>query len=257
MQKLTQDGTYRGKILAHGVSETKNGYPQFNGNFVALEMWDEDEGQWVDYSEYDAAMMGYFVLVGGDNTPLLNMTQVMKAIGWDGQSFAGLDNMDLSHTIVQFRLEWKTYEGNESLQVTWIDHENATPGIQVKKLDAEGLKNLDSKYNSVLRKVSGKSTPVATKKDKEKKEPVKRGRPPKVKKEENQSITTQPCDLSTAWKDYLEQAEQTKLTEDRINEIWIETIELVANDKDEDDITEEEWGQIRAKLLAHEEICPF
>lgn len=266
MVKLTQEGTYRGLILDHGVSQTKNGYPQFVVNLSALESWNENDEEWIDFSEYDAGMMGYFVLVGGDAKPLLNMDQVMKATGWDGQSFSVLDSMDLSNTMVQFRVEWNEYNGNESLQVSWIDHMDATPGVKVKKLDKDELKTLDAQYKNVLKLVSGKSSPVVSKKNKPKsttsEKPKRRGRPPKVKPEdtpdpESDISTPQPCDIETAWGDFAAQAEKIKLDGDEINKIWLEVIENIVGDKDEDDITDEEYGQIRAKLLAHPDICPF
>lgn len=257
MVKLTQDGTYRGKILEHGVSETKNGYPQFVAHLAALEIWDDDKEQWVDFSEYDAGMMGYFVLIGGDAKPLLNMDQVMKATGWDGQSFAALDNMDLSKTIVQFQVAWNEYDGKESLQVSWIDHEDATPGIKVKKLDQKELKSLDAKYGATLKAASGKATPVASKKksvptplmtatEATSEKPKRgRGRPPK-KVEESEIVTS---DIEDAWGAFAEHAGKMKLDGDHMNKIWLSTVENIVGEKDEDDITGEEWGQIKTALL--------
>ena len=268
MQKITQDGTYRGDILEHGVSQSTNKYPQFVANFRALESWDEDTEDWVDFSQYDAGMIGYFVLVGGDAKPLLNMDQIMKATGWDGQSFAALDSMDLSKTKVQFRVEWHEYDGNNNLQVSWIDHADATPGVKVKKLDKDELKDLDAQYKNVLKMASGKSAPVASKKsdptptasaspDK----PARRKRRTKAEMEADKAVaktpTTQPCDIETCWGDFAKQAEASKLDGDVINKIWAKVVDEVVGDKNEDDVTDEEYGQIRAKLLAHEDICRF
>lgn len=263
MVVLTQDGIYRGTILDHAVSQSTNKYPQFVANLSALEAWNEETAEWVDYSEYDAGMMGYFVLVGGDAKPLLNMEQVMKATGWDGQSFAALDSMDLSKTKVQFRVEWHEYDGNNNLQVSWIDHADATPGIKVRKLDKDELKSLDSQYKNVLKMASGKATPVASKKNSPDpiSRPVLRKRRTKAEMEADKKAaetpTTQPCDIETAWSDFAKQAESSKLDGDAMNKIWLEVVEEVVGEKDEDDVTDEEYGQIRAKLLAHEDICRF
>ena len=44
MNAIDRPGTFRGKLTDWGVSETKNGYPQFVTKLIALEMYDEDAG---------------------------------------------------------------------------------------------------------------------------------------------------------------------------------------------------------------------
>jgi len=286
MVKLTQEGDYRGKIIDHAVSQTKNGYPQLVANLSAIETWDEDTQEWVDFSEYDAGIMAYLCLVGGDAKPLMNMEQVMKATGWDGQSFAALDNMDLTDTVIQYRVEWEEYNGSDNLKVKWVDHKDATPGVKVKKLDPAELKSLDAKYSQTLKAASGKATPTASKRGQGgmksapaedhvpptnpapatsdqsgDEKPQRRKRRTKAEMEAEKKAAEipepSPCDIETAWGDFSKTAEKAKLNGDAMNAIWISVIEGVVGDKDEDDITDEEYGQIRMKLLAHKDVCPF
>lgn len=237
MTRLNQEGTYRGKILDHGVSETTNGYPQFTPQILALERWEEDTEEWVDFSEYDASLTGYFTLVDSKGKTTLNMDQVMKSTGWNGQSFADLAAMDLSKTIIQFRAEEDEYDGVTRLKMSWIDHKDATPGVKVKKLDIKELKNLDSKYSSILK--AGKSTPAASKRSTETK---KSGRPPKKKE------TVKESTIEETWEVFNKYAEKEKWDGDKINKVWLQTIEAIVGDKDEDDITPEEWGKIQTRL---------
>jgi len=275
MQRLTQEGWYRGPVLEHGVAKTKKGYPQFVAQIMGAEIWEEgdqgEEGQWVDFFEYDAGLTGYFVLYGADHKELFHAKDIMAATGWNGKSFSELSEMDIPK--VQFQVEENTYQDNTTLQITCIRPYDAKPGVSIRKLEGDDLKSLDAEFSQELKALAGVTASVASKKSAppkttsgpvepptEPKPPKRRGRGPGKKKADPppKAVTTQPCTLVEAWEAYLEQAEQTDLNEDQITEIWTEVIEVVCPGKEEEnDITEEEWGVIRAKLLAHEKICKF
>ena len=147
MSQIGTEATFRGNIVEHAVGKSKSLLPQFVTKLVATEAWDDEAQDWVDWTPYDEnEITGYFILYSKKNEATLNATQVMLATGWDGQSFAVLDGCDLSDVVVQFRVENHTYNDKTSLQVTWIDAFDATPGTAIKKLDANDIMALDAQY---------------------------------------------------------------------------------------------------------------
>ena len=171
-------GTFKAAIVDHGVSLTTHGYPQFVAKFSATEIWDEEESKWVDWSEYDQQITGYFVLFGAKGETL-NCQNLKKALNWDGNSFKTLAEGDYSSVIVQIRVAENTYNDKTSLQVDWIDVEGATPGASVKKLDTSELAALDAEYSKLL-KAGGKKAPPATAS-----KPSKPSKPGKPKKKDS------------------------------------------------------------------------
>lgn len=146
---IDRAATFRGNILEHGVGLTTNEFPQMIAKLQAEEIYDEDEKTWVNLAEAgigETNITAYLVLFGGNGKETLTSKQVQKVTGWDGLSFLTLNDADLSQIKIQFRVEEHTYEGKESLQVAWIDEYNAEPGRTIRRLDAEGLKQLDAKY---------------------------------------------------------------------------------------------------------------
>jgi hypothetical protein len=153
MNAVDRPGTYKGTITEAAVTETKNGYPQFTGRFLAAEFYDEETQTWVPWAAYSQEILGFFVLYTKKDekwVELLNAQQIKKALGWDGASFADLANGDYSQTIVMFRVEPREYNGNTTLNVTWIDAADANPTRQLQKYDATKLKELDGKFSGVL-----------------------------------------------------------------------------------------------------------
>jgi len=61
MSKISQEGTYRGSIVDHGISESKNGAADLVIDFVATEEWNPDINGWEDCSQYeDNEITGHF-----------------------------------------------------------------------------------------------------------------------------------------------------------------------------------------------------
>lgn len=160
MSLVDRESTFRGRIVDHAVSLTKNEFPQFVCKLVAKEIYDEDEKVWVNWADVDEnEITAYLVLYGRDGETL-NCTQVKKATGWDGLSFQQLNDADLSNVTVQFRAEYRTYQDKTTLQVTWFDEADAEPGRSVRKLDKSELKSLDAKYKSMLKNDAKKAAPA-------------------------------------------------------------------------------------------------
>jgi hypothetical protein len=155
-QLIDRVGTFRGTILEHAVSTTKNGFPQFVVKVQATEYYDEEGQAWVPWSEYEAQITGFLVLFA--EKVCLNHEQVQKAVGWDGVSYAGLNDLDLKGKVVLFRVEENTYEGKTNIQMRWIDSADADPTRTLKKLDPAALKGLDAKF--AVKKAAPAKAPV-------------------------------------------------------------------------------------------------
>jgi len=159
MSQINRTGTFRGYPIDSGMGKTKNEFPQWIAQLQAVEYYDEDIQQWVDWSEYaEKEITGYFVLFGSDGNPTLTAKQIQKALDWSGESFQSLV-VDFSGTLIQFRVEESTYNNETRLKVTWIDSADAEPGRSLQKLDGTEVKKLDSKYAAALRKLSGGPKP--------------------------------------------------------------------------------------------------
>lgn len=165
-QAVDRPGTFRGKPLDWGVSETKNGFPQFVVRFQALEMYDEDLAQYVPWSEYDQEATAYLVLYTKKDEKweeLLNSKQIKKVFGWDGRTFEGLAEGKYAETFVLFRIEEGVYNGSTTLKVTWIDTADTNPVKQLPKYDADKLKGLTAKMGGALSATAAPVAPVKAK----------------------------------------------------------------------------------------------
>ncbi len=147
---INQAGTYKCRIVDHGLAKSSGGWPQWVAQFEAVEAYDKENDTWLDWSDQeDNEIKGYFVLIGGKGETL-GVKQIMAATGWDGVSLIELAAMDLSEVIVQTRIEPNTYKEKTTLQISWMDHEDAVPGGSVQKLDADGVKKLQAEFGNLL-----------------------------------------------------------------------------------------------------------
>ncbi len=271
---IYREGTFKAKNINHGVSTTKNGYPQFVAKFSAIEIWDEEEGVWVDWSEYDQQITGYSVLFGGKGETL-TCQQLKKALGWDGQSFTTLDSGDYSDVIVQIRVEEQTYEDKTSLQIAWIDEETAAPGTSVKKLDKAGLSALDAQYAKLLKAGGKKAAPATapkkttkptipgtgknvTKKSNVPDTPVEdddkdvTGSPPEDEVESTSKTEIKPMTKDEAWEAILEIVpganDDEKVVVD-ISREWTHAVKEIGQGKKTKDMTKEQFGQVYERVV--------
>ena len=275
---ITKKGSYRSKgFIDWGVSTTKNGFPQFVTLLRADEIFDPDLQRWVDLDGSEE-MTGYFTLVDGNGKMTLNATQVKKTTGWTG-SFSALNNMDLSAVPVQFRVDVHLYEGQESLQINWIDEYDAVPGAKVKKLDENDLKALDAKYAGLLKGPAQPASAPASAPAQPKRKP---GRPAKTTTAPAESTPELPfqapapalagnpvppprtkapaaiadaCTKEEAWDACYTAAQVAKMNDDDLGNKWIEVINQVAPGKEDESITAKEWSKIRDAVSAA--LIPF
>lgn len=267
MSIIDRIGTFRGQIVEKGLSETqKSGLPQYVCVLEATEYWDEENEQWLDWSEYaEKDITGYFVLVSKEKKPTLNADQLKKALGWSGSSLGELETMDTDDIIVQFRVVENTYNDKTHLQVGWIDHVDADPSRSLKKLDSDGVKALDAKYAAVFKKYGDppkpKSAPEKPKKaakpePKEKpSKPTKKSSPPKPpkaskppKKKKGEAVGAETLDLpGKCSEDEAWSALEKYLPEVSLEQPWFDAIEELGGSDAVD--AEECWASVRDIVL--------
>lgn len=277
MSLIDKVGTFLGYAPIHGVDTTKNGYPQLILQCEASHYYDEDVEDYVEIT--DQELRAFLVLYGKEGKPLRNCEQAKKVFNWDGLSFQALAEMDISEIRFLFRVEENTYEGNTTLQISWIDVDTASPTRQISSLDTKDLQKLDAQFGlakvgkkTEKKKPTGKPAPPKAstkKKDTKKKvgtqtatETVASSPPaptPKATPEELAATTPEAKTGSTiredAWAYIEEQIPEAALsTEDRAT-AWNEAIEKIHGGPDDNTLTGEEWFQVQ-ELITNEYI-PF
>ena len=159
MAKCTHEGYFILKMADSGVSRTKkSSLPQFAFEGPLVRYYDQTLETWVEWEEYEQSIGGYMVLVSNAGEDTLNVQQVMKATGWDGESFKELGSTDYKDREVMVRCQEQEYENKVSMQVTWIDDKDAEPGSTVQKLEGKDLDDLDKEYKRVKKTVASKRT---------------------------------------------------------------------------------------------------
>jgi hypothetical protein len=154
MNAIDRPGTFRGKPLEWGVSETKNGFPQFVVRFQATEFYDEEAGAYMPWAEYDQEATAFLVLFTKKDeqwVELLNAAQVKKVFGWDGLTFESLANGKYEGLTVLFRVEPNTYNGQTTLKVTWIDTADSNPTKTLTKYDSSKLAAMTQAMSGALK----------------------------------------------------------------------------------------------------------
>ena len=279
MSQIDRTGTFRFQAVDAGLAETKNGFPQWVAQLQAVEFYDEETEQWIDWSGYEEREITYYgVLFGGDGNPTLNAKQLQKALGWSGASFEELEYEHIADVTFQGRVEEHTYDGVTTLRVNWIDHYDAEPGRVLQKLDTDQVKALNARFASKLRDLSGGQKPrkvdkealkAAKKEELEaKKEDVgttkaKRGQstkseskpqppnPPKPPKPPAKRVEkaekAETIDKGTAWIDCCQ--ERDKSVDDKtLENTWHAAVDSLGGE----DAVEENgrWAEVRDAVLA-------
>jgi len=291
--QVDRTGSFRfNKVLEAGVGakadeKGKTTNVSFNVRLLLSEYWDEQEGVWVDWSEYEVELSAYFYLFGtskktGKKGPTINHTQVMKVFNWDGRSFQVLANEDYSETKGQVRIidNDPEYAERNPFQVAFLDVFDADPSSQLRKLDPAGLKKLDAEMAMLLQS-SGAAPAIATvpaKKTTKPKPPAKDGTKPSAPEPEPEpEVVTPPTEAEKkatlkAKSERLLKAAETEAaeggltkqqayefvvemqadecTDEQRNASWNAAIVEIAGDATPDeDVTDKQWRLIANKTL--------
>ncbi len=267
MSLIDRVGTFLGYAPIHGVDTTKNGYPQLVLQCEATHFYDEEVEDYIEVA--DQELRAYLVLYGKDGKPIRNCEQVKKVFGWDGASFQALAEMNISETRFLFRVEENTWEGNTSLQVSWIDDDEASPTRQISSLNTKDLQTLDTKFGLVKAGKKGATKPKPTGKPAPPKTSTKKtetntateattpapttGPPiPVTKTEEKKTGSTT---REAAWEYIAESIPIAALSDEDRAVAWTEAIEKIHGGPDDDTLTPEEWFAVQELVLS--ENLPF
>lgn len=281
MAQIDRPGLFKGLIRDHAVNLTsQKKLPQFVVTFAATELWDEVNEAWISWEDYGQLITGYFVLVSldenGQVVRCLNYDQIMKALGWDGATFAGLGAGDWRNKPVQFRVIPDTYEGRTNLKVNWIDNVDADVGL--RKLSAADLSKLDSQYGGTASKPkpAGAPAPAPAAPKVEPASPAKKiadelnalaapvpatvpevKAPPKIGAPKPPALAVDTparpttCTMEQAYADCVavnEELGDKKVPEDILDDYWqTQAVEIAENT---DKITPIEWAKIRDAVIA-------
>lgn len=267
-------GTYRGVITEKGMGATKNGFPQLVVRVKATERYVDDKAElaelgleapaWVDWSGYDAEMVGYLILSyvdkkTGEDTESFLCDGICRATGWDGSAYSTLRQMDVNGTAVTFWVEENEYQGNTRLQIAALDDANAEPRRGLRMMDASEVQALDARFAGLLaaRKAKAKTAPA--------KAPAKA--PPKATATPNGAVkVTTPTPnaavkagppkvtapkgetMEAAW-DRAEKALKGKVSEEVMAERWMKAAATVAPGVDDSEITPAQWAKIADTVI--------
>ena len=181
MAKIDSIGTYRGTVSEAVFSLTRNGFPQFVAKLAATERFIEaksdlayyvEQGvisdetpQWINWENLDEYIVSYMTLYGnkdgtGEFTPAnatLAIKQLQTALGWDGSSFAPLQDGTYNDSQVLFRVAESNNPAYPNLQVAWLDKFDAPATRSLSGIAASAISELDAK----LARGMGKKVKVA------------------------------------------------------------------------------------------------
>lgn len=256
MNLIDRAGRFRALVTDWSVGETKQQkLPRFVIEFHATEYF--NAGQWVDWTEYDQGIRGYFTLFGGNGEPVeLNIQAMQDVLGWDGQSLESFQAMDLAGKQCQIVVREKEYEGKKSLEVAFLNAWDAEATI--KKMDASELKSMGANWNSKLRALS---KPPATK-------PIARPQSPAPAPSSNggTATMTRPATKTSArgdvasararaWEKFQADYQTALGHQNQIERQWHEIVERLVPGKEQDKMTVTEWLLVTER--AGDEIVPF
>lgn len=254
---IDRTGTFRGRAKDSGVSLTAKGLPQFVMKLIATEYYDEASKSWIPWDDVDQnEITAFLCLFSHEGKPVFHVDSLMETFGWDGTSLSGLSALDISNEEFQFNVTENVYQGESRLQVSGVAPYSATPGGGVRGVDTAELKKLDTKFAAALIKNSGGKKPAKSpaKKVDMPAPPKKKAAPPK----REAAATAEPAKKFTmeqAWERCVE-AKLESTTEEQLAESWTKACFKVAGDKEDEDITKEQWAKI-AEIVIEETGDPL
>ncbi len=247
-------GRFRGIPTQGVIGKSKNGFPQLIVQLQVTEMFDETVNEetgeplneWVDWTEWDMSITGYFVLFNATKA-LLNYEQVMKAFNWNGTDLEALQRTDFGDLQVSFEVEENTYSNQTRLQVNWIDNYDAE-GRSLKPMESSDIKALADQFSNFM-VAAPKAKPV--KKTRGKAKPKAKVVAPAVPV---RSTAVSPTVSGTgsvmpqdeAWTQLNVLAEEAKIESEPLADAWLNAADSVQESSGvpQGDFTNENWGTV-------------
>lgn len=251
MGLINTTGYFKGTITDGALGQSTGGFPQEVLALKATEVYDAEGQEYLPVDDEHDEITAYLILISSKDKETKSAQQLKKIIDWDGASFVDLHGMDLADVPLSFEVQENDYKGNMTLKVNWVAEPDATPGRTVSKITKEDAAALQARYASVLASTKAPAKAVSAPargkgKGKGKATTTKgsgRPKPPTAPK------TTAPVGKCSADDAYNEcfSLKRDDVTKDRLNELWQKFVAQV--NEDEAKITEEEWFEIKEKLL--------
>ena len=238
MGLINQTGYFKGHILDGALGQSTGGFPQEVLALKATEVYDNENQEYLPVDDEHDEITAYLILISSKDKETKSAQQLKKIIDWDGASFVDLHGMDLADIPLSFRVEENTYEGNTTLQVQWVAEPDATPGRTVSKITKEDAQALQARYAGIL--AVNKTAPKAV---------SAKGKGKTKSKRPTASKATAPAGKCSADDAYQAcySLKRDDVTEERLNKLWTKMVGQV--NKDEAQITDEQWFEIKEKLL--------
>lgn len=237
---------------------------------------------YVDWSEYDESIVGFFLLFSTKNDkPTLNADQLLKATGWTFPRFDQLPSLVGQRVMFQVR-EKKGYTNDAGqfvtqageLEVSWIDHVDASPERTLKGVDEDQVKALMNQYKAYAVKAPAKpatftaaptvakppataapnaasnvqttTTPAATATMTTTATPPAKAPPKRKPKTEAAAVPSGTTQLD-AWNAV--NAAKGDVPDKDMETIWCEAVGEVLGDRAENTATSADWDAVKTKSI--------
>jgi hypothetical protein len=256
MSTINQEGFYKGVIVSGGFSVTGSGLPRSIWMLKASEVYDPEGQEYLPADSEADEITAYLCMFNHDGKENFNNPRIKKITGWDGGDFNDLSEMDLEGVELSFRVEYGTKEYADKLGVNGVDVPDASPTRSVTKLDKAAIDVLQAKYAGGLAKTKAPAKAVSAKwkgaaaKSKGKGAATKpTGRPTAPKPTAKTDAVVGKCTCQEAYNECfaLSGSEGGDELEKAMNKVWTE--EAAAVNVDEAKITDEEWFEIKGRVV--------
>jgi len=251
MELINVEGYFKGTIVEGELGQSSGGLPQEEWSLKATEVYDEENQEYIPVDNEHNEITAYLILMSYKDKETKTAQQVKKITGWDGASYVELQEMDLAGIPLSWRVKENTYEGNTTLQVSWVAEPEASPNRSVSKITKEEAQALQQRYAGVLASTkapvkakSAKAPAVKPAATKPKATKPKAGKPPAAPKPPK--TTAGKCSADDAY-NACYSLKRDDVTTEKLNELWSAAVAEV--NADEAKITEEQWFEVKETLL--------
>lgn len=246
MSNIDRTGIFRAELTECGVREPKPGAKSImlGTRFKIIEAL--EDGEWVDWTEYDVEAFGDFNIIKKDGT--INegsCTQLRDVLGLNHDFEMNGDGHKCQITV-----KADTYEGKTKFRASWLDDWDREGGTGIKS--AENPSNVLAPVQSQLKAFFGAkavTTPAPTKAPPTAKAPPS-GPPKAAPSGPPRSEKVVTSSLEQAWAYLTDLATKQGWDDDRSTKEWTEAIKKVdVTSEFGDGFTPEQWGVVEGHLL--------
>lgn len=164
---IDRPGTFLGSVVESTLGQSSGGFPQWVARLLADKKYVNSEEEmkhfgltepgYVDWAFEEPSILAYMVLFT-DKGPLKNYEQLVSAMGWKGDDFQDLTTFAGKRLL--FRVEENNFKDKISLQVNWIDTEDAPPERTLKSVDVSKIADLNRQFLAGIKKPQAPAKPA-------------------------------------------------------------------------------------------------